>query len=463
MELQLRISGFHYEILRQHLLPSDGKEAVAVALCGRFHDKESEFLLVHDITLIPYDECLNRESDILQWKTERIKPYFEKVGKKDFALLKIHSHPGGYNQFSETDDISDHEFFDSAFGWSKSENPHASAIMLPDGRIFGRFFFYDLHHEPINKITIIGDTIQHYTNSLTQSNDAFALRTIQAFGELTYQRLHTMTIGVIGCSGTGSPVIEQLVRLGIHKIILIDPDKMEFKNLNRILNTTKEDAKNNVPKVLAIKNVINNIDLGTIVESYMVNIYDDINALKALIKCDFIFGCTDSVDGRYLLNQLSTFYLIPYIDLGVKLEADGQGGINKICGTVHYLQPCKSSLISRGVYTIDDVRASSQYRKNPEEFKNLRKNAYIKNVNVDSPAVISVNMQIASHAVNEFLNRIHPYKAESPSYYAMSTIDITDGYIVNSNENDLKLDTYLKNKSGRGDIVPFIEMPEIKL
>lgn len=463
MELQLRISGFHYEILRQHLFPSDDKEAVAVALCGRFHDIESEFLLVHDITLIPYNECLSRESDLLQWKTERVKPYFEKVGKKDFALLKIHSHPGGYNQFSETDDISDNEFFDSVFGWSKSEKPHASAIMLPDGSIFGRFFFYDLHHEPINKIAIIGDTIQHYSNSLTQSNDAFALRTIQVFGELTYQRLHTMTIGVIGCSGTGSPVIEQLVRLGVHKIILIDPDKMEFKNLNRILNTTKEDAKNSIPKVLAIKNAINKIDLGTIIESYMVNIYDDINALKALIKCDLIFGCTDSVDGRYLLNQLSSFYLIPYIDLGVKLEADGQGGINKICGTVHYLQPRKSSLISRGIYTTEDLRASSQYRKNPEEFKNLRKNAYIKNVNVDSPAVISVNMQIASHAINEFLNRIHPYKVESPSYYAMSTIDITEGYIVNSNENDLEEDPYLKNKSGRGDTIPFLEMPEIKL
>lgn len=70
-------------------------------------------------------------------------------------------------------------------------------------------------------------------------------------------------------------------------------------------------------------------------------------------------------------------------------------------------------------------------------------------------------MQIASHAVNEFLNRVHPYKVEHPSCYAGSTIDISEGYIVNSNESDFEIDAYLKKKSGRGDILPFIEMPEL--
>ena len=169
----------------------------------------------------------------------------------------------------------------------------------------------------------------------------------------------------------------------------------------------------------------------------------------------------DSVDGRYLLNQLCSFYLLPYFDLGVKLEADGLGGIKQICGSVHYIQPLKSSLLTRGVYTMEDLRASSQFRKNPEEFENLKKNDYIKNINVNNPAVISVNMQIASHAVNDFLNRIHPFKSEHPACYAASTIDISSGYIVNSNESDFEVDTYLKMKSGRGDILPFIEMAEL--
>ncbi|MBL7789354.1 MAG: ThiF family adenylyltransferase [Chitinophagales bacterium] len=461
MELQLRISGLHNETLKQHLLPADGREAVAVALCGRFSDSESEYLLVHDLTLIPYNECFSRESDILHWSTQRIQHYFERIGKSDLALLKIHSHPNGYDKFSSTDDFSDIEFFNSAFGWAINDKPHASAVMLPEGKIFGRFFFNDLHHEPIDKILVAGDTIQQYSNSKQFSIADFALRTIQAFGEQTYHRLSQMTVGIVGCSGTGSPVIEQLTRLGIGKLVVIDPDIVEEKNLNRILNTTMSDVKTLKPKVVVISDVIKKIGLGTDVDSHQVNLYDDVEAIKALIKCDAVFGCMDTVDGRHLLNQLCSFYLLPYFDLGVKLEANGIGGIDKICGSVHYLQPCKSSLISRGVYTKEDLRASSQFRRNPEEFENLKKEKYIKNINVDNPAVISVNMQIASHAVNEFLNRIHLYKTDPPSNYAASTIDITEGYIVNTNELDFQTDHYLKKRSGRGDINPFIEMSEL--
>ena len=461
MELQLRISGNHHKIMKQHLLPFDGREAVAVALCGRFSNNNVEYLMVFDLTLIPYDECYSRESDILIWSTERIKPYFERIGRSNMALLKIHSHPGGYRKFSDTDDSSDKEFFNSAFGWATNDKPHASAVMLPSGEIFGRFFFSDMTHKPIDKISIIGDTILQFSKLIDIRKDDFALRTIQAFGEKTFQILKGLSVGVVGCSGTGSPVIEQLVRLGIGKIVLVDPDIVEMKNLNRIINTTSLDANEGKSKVTTIANAIERIGLGTIIDSHQVNLYDDVNTLKELITCDIIFGCMDSVDGRYLLNQLCSFYLIPYFDLGVLLEADNSGGIKKICGSVHYLQPGKSSLITRGLYTMDDLRASSQYRKNPEEFENLKKNAYIKNVNVNSPAVISVNMQIASHAVNEFLNRIHPFKSEHPSYYAGSTIDITEGYIVNSSESDYKIDDYLKKKSGRGDMTPFLEMSEL--
>ena len=461
MALHLRISGLHHEILKQHLLPTDGREAVAVALCGRYTSGDEKIIMVHDLTLIPHNECYIREWDLLCWPTQRINHYFERISKTNLAILKIHSHPGGYGKFSNVDDISDHEFFDSVFGWATTNEPHASAVMLPEGKIFGRFFFDDLHHEPIDCVSIAGDVVHHYKNENSHIIDEFALRTVQAFGEKTFQALKSMKIGVVGCSGTGSPTIEQLVRLGIGKIVLIDPDTVEFKNLNRILYTTTENAKNHTPKVDVIEKAINSIGLGTDVAPFQTNLFDSIEALKSLITCDVVFGCMDSVDGRHLLNQLCSFYLIPYFDLGVKLEADGNGGIEKICATVHYIQPGKSSLLTRGQYIMEDVRAAGQYRKNPKEYENLKKEAYIKNINVNNPAVISVNMQIASHAINEFLNRIHPYKCDLPNQYAASTIDITESYIVNVPESDFDTDPYLRKKIGRGDMAPFIEMPEL--
>ena len=63
------------------------------------------------------------------------------------------------------------------------------------------------------------------------------LRTRQAFGDGTTDLLRSLSVGVAGCSGTGSWVIELLGRLGIGRLVLVDPDTIECKNMNRIVNS----------------------------------------------------------------------------------------------------------------------------------------------------------------------------------------------------------------------------------
>lgn len=460
MQYQLNISGSQYERLKQHLYPGDGLEAVGIALCGRLDNKDHHKLLVNELILIPHSEC-ERRRDLVSWKTARIIPLLEKAMKYNYALVKIHSHPGGYQHFSSMDDESDATLFASVFGWMDSDQPQASAIMLPDGRIFGRVFNANMKEEKLSRVTVVGDTITIWNYALVKSAEfEIGRRTAQAFGEGTFGLLKNMRVGIVGCSGTGSPVIEQLVRLGVGTIVIIDPDKVELKNLNRILNTTREDAIAKRYKVDVIKSAIQKMGLGTEVIEISENLYDDKECLRQLAECDVIFGCVDSVDGRDLLNKLSTYYLIPYFDLGIKLEADGHGGISKIVGTVNYIQPGKSSLISRGLYDAEDLKAAGLYRLNPESFPELVKNSYIKNINVNRPAVISVNMMIASYAVNEFLNRVHPYKVDPASEYAQSTIDLTEGCFIHQAEDRFAEDVYLKSKVGVGDRKIFLDTVE---
>ncbi|MEX8504047.1 MAG: ThiF family adenylyltransferase, partial [Leptothrix ochracea] len=145
-----------------------------------------------------------------------------------------------------------------------------------------------------------------------------------------------------------------------------------------------------------------------------------------LSQCDLIFGCMDSVDGRHILNKVASYYLIPYIDMGVRIDADGKGGIDSINGAVHYIQPGGSSLLSRGIYTQEGLDAAMMHRYTPELYKERAKQGYIKGVRVDQPAVISVNMHIASLAFNEFLARINPFRVEPNSNYAQRRIVISD-------------------------------------
>ncbi len=462
MQYQLSVSGTHYEEIKNHLYPGDNLEAVAVALCGRLDNTEIHKLVINELILIPYDEC-HRTPDFVSWKTERLTPMLEKAMKHNYAILKIHSHPGGYEQFSSLDDDSDSRLFSSIFGWVDSDLPHASSIMLPDGRIFGRVFFPNLQTVDFAKVSIVSDTINVWRYSEKETGELeIGKRTAQAFGEGTFNLLTKLKIGVIGCSGTGSPIIEQLTRLGVGELILVDPDKVELKNLNRILNTKRSDAKQERYKADVLAECIKGFDLGTRVKAFTKNIFDDQQCLRSLAECDILFGCVDSVDGRDLINRLSVYYVIPYFDLGIKLEADGAGGISKIVGTVNYIQAGKSSLISRGLYDSEDLKAAGLYRMYPEQFPDLVKNSYIKNLNVNRPAVISVNMMIASYAVNEFLNRIHPYKVDPSSEFAQTTIDLTEGCFIHLSEGRLKEDFFLKTKVGLGDRKIFLDLVELQ-
>ncbi|HRJ29765.1 MAG TPA: ThiF family adenylyltransferase [Cyclobacteriaceae bacterium] len=461
MRYQLNISGFHYDQIRSHLYPGDGLEAVAVALCGRLVNDKVHKLVVNEVFLISHLEC-HRTLDYVSWKTERLTSLLEKAIKYNYAVLKIHSHPGGYEQFSSLDDDSDQKLFSSVFGWFDTDLPHASSIMLPDGRIFGRVFHFDLETKAFAKVSVASDVIKIWDYSDDESLEKeIGKRTAQAFGEGTFSLLKKLRIGVVGCSGTGSPVVEQLVRLGVGELVLVDPDKVELKNLNRILNTKRSDAKQQRYKVDVLTDAITGFDLGTRVEPFSKNIYGDIRCLRKLAECDILFGCVDSIDGRDLMNRISTYYVVPYFDLGIKLEADGIGGISKIVGTVNYIQPGKSSLMSRGLYDSEDLKAAGLYRMYPDQFPDLVKNSYIKNLNVNRPAVISVNMMIGSYAVNEFLNRIHPYKVDYPKEFAQTTIDLTEGCFIHLSEDRLRDDAFLKSKVGHGDRKIFLDLVEL--
>jgi hypothetical protein len=448
MQYQLKIAGKHFNALQQHLFPGDGKEAVAVALCGRHEQEGLSILLTHKIELIPHNECY-REEDFIRWKTDRIIPLIEQAERYNMAILKIHSHPGGYIRFSEVDDRSDNELFTSIFGWCDGNEVHGSAIMLPCGKVFGRVFNPELQTFPLNKVSVAGDLIHIWHSQLETASDDFALRTRQTFGEGTYALFKNLKVGVIGASGTGSPTIEQLVRLGVGHIVIIDPDKVELKNLNRILNTIRKDATNAEFKV-------------SVISKFIENLYDSKDALHDLITCDAIFGCVDSVDGRHLVNQLTNFYLVPYFDLGVKLGADGQGGIDYIVASIHYIQPGASSLLSRGLYTAQRLFEEGLRRQDPAEFSKRLKAGYVHNADVESPAVISVNMQISSMAINELLNRLHPFKDDPAGNYARVMMDYCGGNIENVAENSFDADPSSVKWVGRGDCKPFLRMTELQ-
>lgn len=456
--VKLRLGGRQYNAIRQHLLPGDGLEAVALALCGRRRGDGNHVLTVQRVVLVPYDHC-DRAVHRVRWATDSLVPLVEEAARHNLAILKIHSHPHGGRRFSEVDDSSDDDIFSSIFTWIGTDEPHASAIMLSDGEIFGRAIIGAGRFAPLASIAVAGDNLSFwYPDGENGSVPEFARRHAQLFGAGTTERLRRLSVGVVGCSGTGSVVIELLGRLGIGRLVLVDPDRVEEKNLNRIMNATKEDADVGRFKVDVAARSILSIGTGTEVSTMATNLITR-QAVEVIADCDVVFGCMDTVEGRHMLSKLASFYLIPYFDVGVRLDGDGTGGIDQVCGAVHALQPEGSSLLSRGAYGMARVEAEGLRRTSPELYERQVKEGYIHGVDEDRPAVVSVNAFFAAMAVNEFLARLHPYRYDMNHEFAIVRASLIQGEMYRESESEPC--PALSRHAGRGDIEPLLDVPEL--
>lgn len=458
MKYALRMTEAQHVSLRAHLFPGDGLEAAALLLCGRAKGPTRQIFTVRRVLAIPHALC-ERRADRVTWPTQSVDELLQEAYGRGQSIVKVHSHPAGYRRFSSVDDESDQTLYTAITSLLNDGLPHASLIMLPDGFLFGRLVG-DAGHigTGLESVMAVGHDLKIWHREGHSAPDAFLQRQAQAFGRGTVERLRALSVAVIGCSGTGSVVIEQLARLGVGRLVLVDPDVVEEKNLNRILNSGKEDAYLARPKPQVLASAIARMGLGQEVHPICGNLISA-EAVPSVAECDIVFGCMDGAEGRHVLNRLATFYTLPYFDVGVRLDADGQGGVERIAGSVHYLQPGGSSLLSRGVYDMATVDAEALLRTNPDLYRRRLREGYLHGVTEDRPAVISVNMFFASLVVNDFLARLHPYRNRPNGDYAYIGGSLSELQFYP--EPEAESCAVLSRHVGRGDTVPLLDRPDL--
>jgi hypothetical protein len=330
--------------------------------------------------------------------------------------------------------------------------------MLRTGVMFGRVVQTSGAFANLDRIMLAGDDVEVWGPNESAEVPAFAASHAQLFGAGTTARLARLRIGVVGCSGTGCFVVEQLARLGIGSLVLVDPDHVEERNLNRILGATRADAHAHRLKVEVMARSIAAMDLGTTVVQLPHRV-QVARAPLALAECDIVFGCVDSVSARNVLTRLARHYLIPYIDIGVKLEAAPGGDVAQVAGSVHYVRPDGTGLRERGVFSPEDVLAEDLFHSQPEQYRELRERNYIVGVREDPPAVVSINGFFASLAVNELLARLHPYRSASNVSSAVQRISISNSLWVTEPDGEVSPDE--AQLVGRGDVSPLLGMPAL--
>lgn len=461
MNVTLSMSVDQHALLAAHLFPGDGLEAAALLLCGGTSHQGRYRLSVREVILLDHDKC-TRKIDRISWPTDLITPHLDHAEELGLSVIKVHCHPGNHPYFSEVDDVGDAELLPVIRAWAGAAVPHASIVMQPGGRLFGRYLYKGDDMLPIDMISVAGPDIRLFPALAKKAAISFGQSQDQAFGDGTTATLGKLRAGIVGLSGTGSPLLEQLVRLGFGEIVIIDPDIIEDRNLNRILNSSVVDAEAKRLKV----DVANTAVVATGLPTAIIKVPADLMspaAIHALSVCDVIFGCVDTHTGRFAMNLVSTYHIIPYFDVGVMIDAAGDGDmkgrIRDILGTVHYVVPGRSSLISRDVISLQKVAQEGLAASDPDAEAQQVRDKYFRGLAVSRPAVISINMFAAALAVNDFLARIHPYRDAPNSEVA--SVEFSLGQLRLTPDEEQEDCALLRPWLGHGRISPLLGLPEL--
>ena len=135
-------------------------------------------------------------------------------------------------------------------------------------------------------------------------------RNIPSLTEAESELLRTKKVAVIGCGGLGGYIIEQLARLGIGTIRIVDGDVFEESNLNRQLFS--DVTVLGKPKTEVSQARIAAVNPDVKVEALHGYLEED-NALEFLRGCDAVVGALDNIYTRRVLERNCEELGIPYV------------------------------------------------------------------------------------------------------------------------------------------------------
>jgi proteasome lid subunit RPN8/RPN11 len=393
------------EQLRRHLFPSDDLESAALLLCTQTGKRRSK-LLGREVIVVPHDHCARRR-DFITWPGEYIETAIDRAAARGDVIIAIHSHPGGLYAFSHADDESDHLVMGALR--RGTDRLAGSAVMVPSGAVRARVYESDHEAVPLDLVMVAGpDLLTYWEENATVAGPKGPP---MAFTSGMRAWLSRMTVCVIGVSGTGSIVAEQLARLGVGEIILIDFDKIEDRNLNRILNSSLTDIGSLKVEMFAaaIRRYRSDCEVVPIHDSIATR-----EAILAACEADVLISCVDTAEGRHIADRLSAYFAMPLFDVGVAIptEVDATGGrrIAEAYGRIDYIYPGASSLMDRGVYEAALLEAEYLARTAPQALSQKIKDGYLRGMADEAPGVIALNMRVASACVLEFLARMFPFR-----------------------------------------------------
>ena len=443
---------------RLEAMASEPLETAAVLTARVLESSDGSLrLLAREVFAVTDAAYLKRKPDGLTIASTGYVPALGAADLDGAMAIWVHTHPGltSHPTPSRHDEIVDSQLAD-LFRLRTNNNQYGALILSPrrEGFVFSGHVSSDSGWRfPIERLWIVGSRfrLQRAFGRRTEGLSPTFDRNVRAFGAAVQETLSELSVGIIGCGGTGSAIAEQLVRLGVRQFTLVDPDHLSESNITRVYGSFPEQVGQAKVDVLADH-------VRAVAPTARVNPLPSMlthrPTAEALSSLDLVFGCTDDNAGRLVMSRAATYLLVPVIDCGVLLTSGADGVLSGIDGRVTVLTPGQACLVCRG--RIDLARAAAELLT-PEERIRRVDEGYAPALGQVEPAVVAFTTAVASAAVGELLERLIGYgPAERPSEVLLRLHDRE----VSTNSASPRPNHYCdsaKRKLGLGRAEPFLE------
>ena len=454
MRYSVTLLADHYTSVINHLFQYPRRERAVYLLCGISESDAETRLLVQDVLPVEQSEIVESSTVHMKIAAPSFLRALKRAHSSQQCFIFVHSHPPEVPGHSLQDDREEQKLFSTAYNRIRGNGVHASIVFSTPDNPVGRVWLDGGAVRPVEVIRVIGDRCRFFYQDAGAVVDLNIYdRQVRAFGPDLQMLLKRLNIGVVGDGGTGSSVVEQLIRLGVGHILLADPQPLVASNVTRVYGSRLTDA--GTPKTALADRLATEIGLATAITPLSRPITFQ-SALKEFRNCDLIFGCTDDQWGRSLLNRLSLYYLIPVFDTAAKIDS-ADGIIRSVQGRVTTLMPGAACLFCRGRIDADRIRAEVLDAVNPDEAERLRREGYAPELADPDPAVITFTTSVAAAAINQVLHRLTGFMGADAN--ATEIIYRFDANHIGKNRTPSKDDCLCADRSkwGRGDRELFLE------
>ena len=409
MRYRIKISEKDFLKIRAHFKNNFPKEAAVFILTGMATFDDQTDILVRRAIQIEESDFDIQEMYQLRIAPRAINGLMALCEAGNVGAGFCHSHPDNI-PYSYADTFGENRLSETARNFCPDGMPFTSILFYPNG-VVGARVWIEGEDGPIDvdEIVIVGRSIRKIFFSGEKSEEStdpnMFSRQILALGEDGQAAIESTKIGIVGTGGTGSACAEQLVRLGVRDFVLLDGDPLDKSNVTRVYGSFPFDEKKSPMKVEVVRDHLLHINPEALVKIIPRYIQED-NAALDLRDRDVIFLCTDDHWGRAVVNQVSFQYLIPTINMGVRIDSKN----NRIAAgvaTVDVLRPDSACLWCKKALDPDRIAAEAM----PPAERSAR-GSYVQGLDTKAPMVIPFTTMAASMAMSHFLQLITDYLGE---------------------------------------------------